>query len=172
MVHIETTLKKFGKQGEKTGWVYVLIPAKVALQIKPNNKKSFRVKGKIDDISINAIAMLPMGEGDFIIPINAAMRKKLQKIQGATVVIYLEEDDDVIKLSQMLLNCLKDEPKAEKYFNSLPPSHKNYYSNWVNAAKSELVIAKRIAVIIEACAANMTYGEMMRAYRESRNIHY
>ncbi len=172
MIYFETQLKKFGKQGEKTGWVYILIPAKIALQIKPNNKKSFRVKGKIENVSINAIAMLPMGEGDFIIPINAAMRKKLHKIQGATVAINLEEDDDEMKLSKTLLDCLKDEPKAEKYFNSLPPSHKNYYSNWVNAAKSEMVIAKRIAVIIEACAASMTYGEMMKVYRESRNIHH
>ena len=32
--------------GEKTGWSYIEIPAAIAQQLKPNYKKSFRVKGK------------------------------------------------------------------------------------------------------------------------------
>jgi hypothetical protein len=170
MVHFKATLQKFGMQGEKTGWIYIAVPAKIATQIKPNYKKSFRVKGKIDEVEIKAGALLPMGEGNFIFAVNAPLRKQLKKIQGADVKVSFEEDDDVIKLSSELLECLADEPTALAYFNKLPPSHKNYYSNWVKSAKSELVIAKRIAVVIKACAQNMSYGEMMRAYKDDRNL--
>ncbi len=84
MIKFSTTILKFDKQGEKTGWTYIIIPAKIVQQLKPKNKKSFRVKGKLDDFEINKVALMPMGEGDFIMAINAAMRKGIGKRKGAT----------------------------------------------------------------------------------------
>ena len=78
MVEYTTTLLKFDKQGEKTGWTYIEISSDIAQQLKPNNKKSFRVKGKLDNYTIQAVALLPMGEGNFIMPINGAMRKSIE----------------------------------------------------------------------------------------------
>lgn len=43
-VQFTTTIHKFDKQGEKTGWTYFEIPADLAQKLKPGNKKSFRVK--------------------------------------------------------------------------------------------------------------------------------
>ncbi|HYJ64643.1 MAG TPA: DUF1905 domain-containing protein [Parafilimonas sp.] len=83
MVKFTTTILKFNEQGEKTGWTYIEIPADIAQQIKPNNKKSFRVKGKLDNYAIKSIALLPMGNGNFIMPLNAAMRKATGKRKGA-----------------------------------------------------------------------------------------
>ena len=40
MVEFTATLEKFGKKGEKTGWTYIEIPADVAQEIKPGNKKT------------------------------------------------------------------------------------------------------------------------------------
>jgi Domain of unknown function (DUF1905)/Bacteriocin-protection, YdeI or OmpD-Associated len=172
MVVFKTTLQKFGMQGEKTGWIYIAVPIEIATEIKPNTKKSFRVKGKIDEVDIKMVAMLPMGDGDFIIAINAGLRKQLKKIQGAAVTVQLEEDDDILKLSAELLECINDVPEAAEYFNKLPPSHKNYYSNWIKSAKSQSVIANRIATVIKACSMKMSYGEMMKAYKEARpNFH-
>ncbi len=168
MVVFKTTLQKFGMQGEKTGWIYIAVPAKNASEIKANTKKSFRVKGKIDEVDIKMVAMLPMGNGDFIIPVNATLRKQLRKIQGATVIVALEEDDDILKLSSELLDCINDVPEAAEYFNTLPPSHKNYYSNWIKSAKSQSVIANRIATVIKACSMKMSYSEMMKAYKETK----
>ncbi len=170
MISFKATLQKFGMQGEKTGWIYISIPADITNLIKPNYKKSFRVKGKLDDVSIKAGSLLPMGEGNFIFAVNAPLRKQLKKNIGAIVSVKFEEDDDIIKLSAELLACLKDEPNASKYFDALPPSHKNYYSNWVKSAKSEHIIAKRIATVIKACGLSMSYSEMMRAYKEEKLI--
>ena len=137
------------------------------MRIKPNYKKSYKVKGTIDNVAISAGALLPMVEGYFIFPLNAPLRKQLKKTEGAEVKVQFEEDDDVIKLSSELLESLRDNPVAEKYFNALPPSHKNQYSTWVKSAKSEQVIAKQIATVIKACGMQMGYGEMMRVSRVS-----
>jgi hypothetical protein len=41
MVQFTTTIKQFGKQGEKTGWTYIEIPADIAEKLIPGNKKGF-----------------------------------------------------------------------------------------------------------------------------------
>src|SRR5947209_11569480 len=93
MVKFSAKLLKFDEQGEKTGWTYVQIPEDIAQQLKPNNKKSFRVKGSIDNFKISSVALMPMGDGSFIMPFNASMRKGTGKRKGATVTLLLEADD-------------------------------------------------------------------------------
>lgn len=151
--------------GEKTGWTYLVVSKQQAEKIKPGNKKTFRVKGKLDEHPIKSVALLPRGDGSFIMAVNATMRKAIRKIHGAELVVQLEEDKAPVKLSAQLLECLKDDPDAEKNFNSLPTSHKNWYSNWVNAAKGEQTKAKRIATIMKTLALGMGFSEMMKEYR-------
>lgn len=76
MVRFKATIQKFLEQGEKTGWTYISIPQKIAEQINPGFKKSYRVKGRLDAYVFDSISLLPMGEGDFIIPLKADLRKK------------------------------------------------------------------------------------------------
>lgn len=59
MVSFKALLQKFGSNGEKTGWTYFNIPAIIAQQLKPAYKKSFRVKGKIDNHQIKAVFFRP-----------------------------------------------------------------------------------------------------------------
>jgi hypothetical protein len=170
MVNFKATLQKFGMQGEKTGWIYIAVPIDISEQIKPNYKKTYKVKGKIDNVVINGGALLPMVEGYFIFAVNAPLRKQLKKVEGAQVKVQFEEDDDIVKLSAELLQSLNNESEAATYFDALPPSHKNQYSNWVKSAKSEQVIAKRIATVIKACSMKLGYGEMMRVNKEEKII--
>jgi len=76
MVKFSTTILQFAEQGEKTGWSYIKIPAVIAQQIKPDTKKSFRVKGKLDNYTYEGIALVPMGGGDFIMALKAKLKKK------------------------------------------------------------------------------------------------
>ena len=85
-------LEKFEKMGEKTGWTYFTIPEKIAMKLNPENKKSFRVKGKLDQYAIHQVALIPMGEGDYIMAINATMRKGIRKNEGATISVQIEHD--------------------------------------------------------------------------------
>lgn len=156
--------------GEKTGWTYIEIPQKLAARLKPGMKRSFRVKGFIDDTVINAVAMIPMGEGHFIIPVNASMRKAIQKKKGDMVLIKLEADESEIQLSASLLACLADEPDAAAFFYSLPGSHRNYFSKWIESAKTDATKTKRIAMAINAFEKKLGYSEMMQWQKKNRNI--
>jgi len=162
MVSFTTTILKFGEMGEKTGWTYIEVAAEYAANLKPGNKKSFRVKGKLDDFSIKGVALMPMGEGDFIMPLNAAIRKGIGKRKGAKLSVKIEVDESPIKPSADLLDCLADEPKALEFFDTLTPGHQKYFSDWIESAKTEPTKAKRIALSVNALARGLHYGLMIR----------
>ena len=82
MIEFTTSILKFGQQGEKQAGPIFVIQADLAQQLMPGNKKSFRVKGKLDDYKIEGIALIPMGGGDFIMALNADMRRALKKNRG------------------------------------------------------------------------------------------
>ncbi|MEE1944604.1 YdeI/OmpD-associated family protein [Pedobacter sp. KR3-3] len=167
MINHQAEIEKFDAMGEKTGWSYVFIPQAVANQLKPGEKKSFRVKGQIDGLEVSGVALLPMGEGDFIIPLKADLRKKLKKEEGATVSLSLVFDADFkIEMPDDLEICLADEEELMQQFLSMPKSHQNYFINWLNSAKTEATRIKRIIMIVEAMAKKYNYGQMIREARE------
>ena len=165
MITYQTILQKFGEKGEKTGWTYAEIPTDIAQEIKPNTKVGFRVKGFIDAFPLKLVALIPMGEGDFVIPINAIMRKGIRKEEGAIVTLKLEEDTDELPHSEELMICLEDEPKALEAFLKMPKGYQNYYAKWIESAKSIETKTKRIAMTVNGLAMGMDYGEMIRYYR-------
>ena len=166
MISFTCTIRKFGSMGEKTGWTYIDIPKEVAEQMVPNNKKAFRVKGFFDEHSFEGISLVPMGGGDFILALNATIRKIIRKGEGAMLHVKIEKDEKQTIICAELLECLADEPAAQKYFLKLPKSHQNYYSRWIESAKSEQTKAKRIAQAVTACARQQHYGEMIRSLKE------
>ena len=169
MVQFTATIQQFAEQGEKTGWSYITIPPDIAGLLKPGFKKSFRVKGKLDEYSISQQALIPMGRGEFILPLKASLRKAIHKNKGAMLKVSLTEDKKPPEVSAELLECLLDAPKAEKKFNALPRSHQMYYSKWIDSAKTVETRAKRIALTIQAMEKNLTYGEMLRLNAQSVN---
>jgi hypothetical protein len=166
MISYTTTILKFDKQGEKTGWTYIEIPADIAQQLKPDTKKSFRVKGKLDSHSIKGVALLPMGGGNFIMPLNGAMRKAIGKRHGAQLKVQLEVDNKPVELSEDFMTCLADEPKALATFNKIPKSVQNYFSKWIESAKTEPTKAMRIARAVNALARSQTFQEMIREFQK------
>lgn len=170
MIQFTSTILKFKEQGEKTGWTYIKIAAEIAEKLKPDNKKSFRVKGALDDFSFEGIALLPMGGGDFIMALNAAIRKKIKKRKGDKVMVKLAADEKGYQINQDFIECLKDEPKSLEQFNKLPGSHKNYFSKWIESAKTEPTKAKRIAQAVKALSHGQHYGEMLRELKKEKDI--
>ena len=170
MICFEATLQKFKEKGEKTGWTYIDIPAEIADQLKPGHKKSFRIKGTIDNYPIQGLSLLPMGEGNFILAINASIRKSIKKFHvGERVFLRFEEDHALIKVSEDLLLCLEDEKKAKNFFLKLPGSHQKYYSKWIESAKTDTTRAKRIAMAIDGFKKGLKYNEMMQLNKEKRS---
>jgi hypothetical protein len=164
MVTYTAIIAKFGDMGEKTGWTYIDIPADIAQQLKPGNRKSFRVKGTLDDFSIAGVAVMPMGEGNFILTLNADMRKGVRKREGAMLKVSIQEDVDFkLIVPDDVHECLADDPEALEYFNSLLESHRRYFVNWINSAKTIHTRARRIAQTCHAMANHMDYAQMIRA---------
>lgn len=163
-------IERFAEMGEKTGWSYVFIPAALANQIKEDCKKSFRVKGKLDNIEISGVATVPMGDGDFIIALKASLRKQLKKEAGALLHIQLEEDKDFkIEMPEDLELCLSDEPELLESFLKLPKSHQNWFINWLNTAKTESTRTKRLVHIVSAMDKNQSFGEMIREGKTTKS---
>lgn len=168
MISFTVVIKKFGEQGEKTGWTYIEVPAEIAEKLKPGNKKSFRVKGYFDAYYFEKAALLPMGEGDFILPLKKEIRKAIGKNKGSKLNVRMQEDSEPPLLDADLIKCLEEEPEALSFFNTLSPGHRNYFSNWVRSARTEATRAVRIAHIIRAMIRKQDYGQMIRGIKQER----
>lgn len=163
MIQFMATIQKFDKKGEKTGWTYIEISASQAQKLKPETKVSFRVKGTLDSYKLKQAALIPMGEGDFILPINASIRKAIGKKPGDKLKVSIEEDASEFAFSEDFLACLRDDPTANDFFQALPGSHQKYFSKWIDSAKTSATKTKRIVMAITALSKKQGYAEMIRA---------
>lgn len=166
MIRFTTTILKFDKKGEKTGWTYIEISAGQAKKLNPGVKVGYRVKGTLDQSSFEKTAIMPMGEGAFIMPLNGKMRKAIGKKMGDKLTVVLELDTRQIQPSSDFMKCLKQDPAALKFFKLLPGSHQRYYSRWIEGAKTMQTKTKRILMALEAFTKNQSFSEMMRANRK------
>jgi hypothetical protein len=162
LICFNTIILKFAEQGEKTGWTYIEISAEIAQQIYPNQKKSFRVKGKLDNFVFSGIALLPMGKGSFIMALKADVRKAIRKINGDKIKVEIEHDKTEYQLDADFVECLDDDEKAKSFFYTQPKSHQNYFSKWIESAKTDITKSKRITLAINALSKKMNYAEMIR----------
>jgi N-acetylglucosamine kinase-like BadF-type ATPase len=166
MVNFTTNIEKFSNNGEKTGWTYVLVPSNIAQKIKSEARKSIRVMGKIDELSIKGMSLLPIGAGDFILALNASVRKKLRKEVGAQLNLSLAYDADFkIEIPEDLEVCLAQEDGLLEQFLSYTKGHQNYFINWLNTAKTEPTRTKRLVMIVNAMANKQDFGLMIRSNR-------
>lgn len=163
MLQFKATIHRFDKQGEKTGWSYLEISSKQAQKLKPDCKVSFRVKGTFDGHPYSKTALLPMGDGNFILPWNAMHRKSTGKKHGDVVNVVMEVDERELTLSPDLMKCLKADPEAKRFFQSLTKSHQQYFSKWIESAKTITTKTKRIVMALEAFNNKQGYPEMIRA---------
>lgn len=165
MIQFTTIIEKFDKKGEKSGWTYIEISASQAKKLKPDSKLTFRVKGSLDQFKFEKVAILPMGEGNFIMPLNATMRKAIAKKQGDKLKVVMEVDQRKMIISPDLIVCLKDDPEAMKFFTSLRSSHQLYFSKWIESAKTAQTKTRRIATCMVAFSKRLGFSEMMRSSR-------
>ncbi|MBE7172063.1 MAG: DUF1905 domain-containing protein [Williamsia sp.] len=166
MVSFTATIYQFKENGDKTGWTYIEIPANLASVLQPGSKKSFRVKGFLDDYAFSGVSLLPHGEGNFLMALNATIRKGIRKRKDATVRVRMETDNQVWEIPGYITDCLDDEPAAKAHLQSLPKSHQRYFIKWVESAKTEPTKTKRLGQMITALAKGQGYPEMVRANRD------
>jgi hypothetical protein len=168
MVQFTTIIQKAGEMGEKTGWTYIIVPADLAQQLIPGNKKTFRCKGFLDNYRFEGISLMPIGGGNFMMPLNATIRKGIKKRKGAMLDVKLEVDTKPVKPPAEFVECLRDEPQAFEYYYSLTKGNQNYFSKWIESAKTEQTKTKRIAQAVTALSRRLDFGEMIRGLKNEK----
>ncbi len=168
MIKFSTIIKRFDKQGEKTGWTYFEITSSQAKKVNPGVKVSYRVKGKLDEFSFEKTAILPMGAGRFIMPLNAKFRRAIGKRMGDKLLVQLELDERQIEAPPDFLKCLKQDPEAHNFFKTLSGSHQRYFYRWIADAKTPDTKTKRIVMALTAFSKKQGYSEMIRASKKPR----
>lgn len=136
-------LEKFPGKG---GWTFARIPE--ILQDKKAHFGWVKVKGTIDGFEIRKYHLMPMGNGSLFLPVKAEIRKKIKKNAGDRVHVILYPDNEPLKVPDEMLQCLKDEPAALKFFQSLSESEQNLYVQWIYSAKKVETKVERLVKAI------------------------
>lgn len=89
-----------------------------------------------------------MKEGRMLLPLKAAVRKKIGKKEGDYVHVILFADDSPVVVPDEILVCLLESSKAHQFFMSLSDSNQKYYIDWIEEAKKLETKADRIGKTI------------------------
>jgi len=139
-------IQKFPGKG---GWTYVALPT--IPQSKENRFGWVTVKGSIDRYTLSHYNLMPMGNGCLFLPLNAKVRKIIQKKEGDYVQVTLHLDTAPISIPDEIIQCFKQEiPETYNRFKSLSEAKKKQYIDWIYSAKTDETKANRIAKMINA----------------------
>jgi hypothetical protein len=145
------------KMDMKGGWHFV----KFAYDI-PKTGLPFGwlvVKGSIDDLAIEQFKLWPTKTGELFVPLKAEIRKKIKKGFGQKIRLRLFLDDSTVEIPEEFKLCLSDSPKAEAFFNGLRWTSQKQYIDWIYAAKSNDIKAKRMTACIIKLEKHKKYHE-------------
>lgn len=161
LINKKYRLEKFNGKG---GWTFARIP-----ELTKSKQKGFgwlKIKGTIDGFEIKKYHLMPFGDGTFMLPVKAEIRKKIKKAAGDLVHVILYPDHDPLEVPDELLLCLKDEPQALHFFNSLSESERKYYIQWIYSAKKEETKVNRLAKTINRLSQGRKMYDVDPASRE------
>jgi hypothetical protein len=150
LVNKKYRLEKFDGKG---GWTFARIPE--ILQNKNSHFGWVKVRGTIDGFEIRKYHLMPMGNGMLFLPVKAEIRKRIKKDVGDLVHVILYPDNEPLEVPEEMLLCLRDEPKALKFFNSLSESERKFYIEWVYSAKREETKVDRMAKTIDRLSKHL-----------------
>lgn len=144
-LEISLFIKKFKGKG---GWMYLELPESFI----PKTYLEFgmvTVSGKVDEVSFKHKKLMPIGNGNLMLPLNKEFRKKLNKTVGDQVNIVVFEDHTELEIPEDLVACLKFEStNVYEKFMSFPNSMKNQYITWIFSATKQETKEKRMAEAI------------------------
>jgi len=140
--------KREAQSGFKmSNWTYVVIPGLPPAYKAPGG--TIKVCGFIDAYELKKFNLLPMKDNNMLLPLNAAVRKKIGKKEGDHVHVVLFLDTTVFVVPDDILVCLLDVPQAYEFFTSLSESNQKYYVYWIEGAKKSETKIERIQKTIE-----------------------
>lgn len=79
-----------------------------------------RVQGSLDDYVLGTVKLMPKGNKELFLPVNARIRKALGKSAGDEVWVKLYKVAAQTSIPKDVLDCLNDSPGSLKKFEMLP----------------------------------------------------
>ncbi|UOG75503.1 YdeI/OmpD-associated family protein [Hymenobacter tibetensis] len=152
------TLAKFSGKG---GWTYAPLPTQVTAPNTYFNK--MRVSGSIDDLALENLHLMSMGQGRLFLPVNAALRNQLGKQAGDTVRLVLfhaEEDAPLLVSTDDFEECLAGVAGALESYKQLPLSAQHAWVAWVASAPTDqqkVTRAEAVCTRLALCPHNPTH---------------
>jgi hypothetical protein len=150
LINKKYKLEKFPGKG---GWTFARIP-----EVLKDKSKPFgwvKVRGTIDGYEIKKYNLMPMGNGMLFLAVKAEIRKRIKKKEGDMIHVILFPDDEPMEVPDDMMLCIKDEPKALKFFKGLSESEQKYYIDWIYSAKKEETKIERMAETINRLAKQL-----------------
>lgn len=144
LVDKDYLLQKYPGKG---GWTFAAIP-----EIAQDKHAWFgwmKVRGTIDDYTIENYHLMPMGNGSLFLPVKAEIRKKIGKNEGDWVHVTLYSQDLPPVLPDDFMTCLNDEPSALAAFIKLSSPEQKKITDWIYSVKNDELKVERIAQTIE-----------------------
>lgn len=151
-VNREALIERFPGKG---GWSYILIP-----EISRDHRNHFgqvKISGAIDNYVLDNVILMPMGNGTLFLPLNANIRKQLQKQAGDIVhlKIYLNRSNRITEVD--FIDILADEPAALQFYRTLSAAEKLSYLDRINDTKNEEAQIARIADLVNTLHERSRY---------------
>lgn len=117
----------------------------------PMSKAPFgmlKVKGQIDNYEFSNVHLMPLGNGNLVLAVKAAIKKKIKKEAPDTVHVILYEDKAPFLIPDELTLCMSYEDGVLEKFKRYTDGQKKAFIDWINLATTEQAKAERIAKTI------------------------
>jgi len=147
MTKIEFEGRVVGR-GPGRAWCFLAFPWAASEQL--GTKAGASVVVTINGASIRTSAF-PMGDGRHPVNVNRAFQKEAGIAPGDRVRVSVEPDTRprTVALPTDLRACLAKDTKARLAFETLAPSHKKAYVDWVSEAKRPETRERRVRETID-----------------------
>lgn len=129
------------------GGAYIEIPFNVE---EVYGAKRVKVKATFDGIEYRG-SLVRMGSDCHILGITKAIRQKIGKSIGDSVLVTLKEDDEprFIEVPLEFKEIIEQDIELLNFWNTLSYSAQKKYADWMMSAKKEETRAKRLATSVE-----------------------
>jgi hypothetical protein len=140
-------LEKFPQKG---GWTYIVLSE---LEKPKAYFGMMKVNGKIDNHDLVGVTLMPYGNGNLFLPVNAKIRKIISKEAGDSVKLLLTEVDaeerEEVFTESNILACIREEPLAWEKFQQLPQETKDHELQEILHFQLESKKIEKIILLIE-----------------------
>jgi len=141
----------------KGGWTYAPVG------LLPEAPKTYfgvlKVRARVDELTLEGVTLMPMGQGRRFLPINAALRKQLGKQAGDEVQLQLFLLEEEAALEHISLadftECLAEVPAALRVFQGLGKERQLAWLRWIDEVEED---AQKVARV-EAAMAQLAQGK-------------